>query len=330
MPLVSPVPLPNELHPSIKARRNTDRNCNPDYWESMYEWYRYLRNATVDELFERHEQIANNFRVLGTTERLAWQHDSVFSAWYWLRKEHQLRFEMQLRHLQPRIQLAISTEDVLRPMTNGGAAYGEVLFRFSRRDWLERTLSEGHLWLSAASALRNTNLGSARSDDELKKARILPGEHSTITNEQGDSVRPVGDINEWVEAQEYYLLSTAADYHPFMYDAFRGSDACLVIHDAHELSNRLALAVSRQHPSCDFGEMLVHYYDPRELAGINESLDPIRSKRFEYAFEMEWRFACVPRGVQNADHIELVVGSLEDIATIVPKGCQLVRKPPPA
>lgn len=307
-----------------------DHNYDPEFWEMTYAGYRYLQNATVDELFERHEQIATNLRVFGTLERLDWPITNVFSAWYWLRKEHQLRFEFHRRQLHPRIQVAVSTDAVLRPMRNQDAPYGEVLFRFSRHDWLERTLREGYLWLPAASTLLNADLGPARADDERKKVRILPGSHTRITDQCGRNVELSGDLTEWVETDDYYMLSTAADYHPYMFDAFRGSEACIVIEDAVEFTNRFAIALSRQHPDWDFGEMLVHYYDPRELATGDERIDPIRSKRFEYAFEMEWRFACIPSLPVSTDHIELRIGSLKDIATTVPKGCHLIPKPRPA
>jgi hypothetical protein len=323
---VSPVIVPD---PPGNLRPRGDHNYDPEFWEMAYAEYRYLQNATVDELFERHEQIATNLRVFGTVERLDWPLTSVFSAWYWLRKEHQLRDELYRRQLDPRIQVAISSQDVLRPMRDPHAPYGAVLFRFSRRDWLERTLREGHLWLPAASTLLNADLGPARADDERKKVRILPGAHTRITNERGQNIELRGDLTEWVETDDYYMLSTAADYHPYLFDAFRGSEACLVIEDAVEFTSRFALALSRQHPDWDFGEMLVHYYDPRELAPSNEDIDPIKSKRFEYAFEMEWRFACIPPLPVATDHIELYIGSLEDIATIVPKGYRLVPRPRP-
>lgn len=320
LPVVPAVPVDENLNPAVASFRVDELHYGPEFWELTYSGYRYLKSATVDELFERHEQIATNFRVFGTAERLGWPLTKVFSAWYWLRKEHQLRFEMHLRRIEPRVQLAISPEDVLRPMLNADAPYGDVLFRFSRREWLERTLSEGHLWLNAASAFLDSNLGPARADDERKKVRVLPGEHTKVTTSDGRLIPVLGDFTEWTEGQEYFLLSTASDYHPYMFTAFGDSDACLVINDARAFVDRMALSLSRQHPSWDFGEMLVHYYDPRELTDLNEELDSIKSKRFEYAFEMEWRFACVPPEPHGADHIELRLGPLWDIATIVPKG----------
>lgn len=317
---VNPVRVENSFHPAIDSLRKDQLHYDPEFWELTYGGYRYLKNASADELFERHEQIATNFRVFGTAERLAWPVSKVFSAWYWLRKDHQLRYEMRLRGLEPRLQLAISTRDVLRPMRNRDALYGEVLFRFSRHEWLERTLSEGHLWLNAASTFQDASLGAARADNELKKTRILPGDHTKITLRDGRTQPIVGDFTEWVETDEYFILCMAADYHPYMFTAFQGSDACLVVHDAVKFAERMALAISRQFPKWDFGETLMHYYDPRELADLDERVDPVQSKRFEYAYEMEWRFACIPSEPVTSDHVELWLGPLHDIAEIVPKG----------
>jgi hypothetical protein len=317
---VDPVRVEDNFNPAIASFRNDRLHYDPECWELTYGGYRYLRNASADELFERHEQIATNFRVFGTAERLAWPVSEVFSAWYWLRKDHQLRYEMYLRGLQPRLQISISTGDVLRPMRNRDALYGDVLFRFSRREWLERTLSEGHFWLNAASTFQNASLGAARADNELKKVRTLPGEHTKIKLRDGRTQPIVGDFTNWVETDEYFILSTAADYHPYLFSAFNDSEACLVVHDAAEFTERLALALSRKYPKWNFGEMLMHYYDPRELAGAGERIDPVNSKRFEYAFEMEWRFACIPSGPVTFDHVELWLGPLTDIAELVPRG----------
>jgi hypothetical protein len=301
---VSAVRIENSFHDAVESLRQDEVQYDPEFWELTYGGYRYLKNASTDELFERHEQIATNFRVFGTAERLAWPVANVFSAWYWLRKDHQLRYEMRLRGLEPHLQLSISTEDVLRPMRSRDAVYGEVLFRFSRREWLERTVSEGHLWLNAASTYQNQSLGAARADNELKKGRVVPGDHTKITLRDGRTQTIVGDVSEYAETADYFILSTAADYHPYMFTAFEGSDACLVVHDALKFADRLAFAVSRQFPSWRFRETLMHYYDPRELAGVNERIDPVQSKRFEYAFEMEWRFACIPSEPVTSDHVE--------------------------
>jgi hypothetical protein len=159
-----------------------------------------------------------------------------------------------------------------------------------------------------------------RADNELKKARILPGDHTKITLRDGRTQPIVGDFTEWVETDEYFILSTAADYHPYLFKAFRDSDACLVVHDAVEFADRMALAISRQYPKWDFGETLMHYYDPRELADVKERVNPVQSKRFEYAFEMEWRFASIPTEPVTVDHVEICIGPLNDIAEIVPRG----------
>jgi hypothetical protein len=313
------VEVREEWTPAVEAFRRDELHYDPEFWELTYGGYRYLRNASVDELFTRHEQIATNFAVFGTAERLEWPVVNPFSAWYWLRKDHQLRFEMHLRGVQPVIQLSFIAGDVLRPMRNRDAILGEVLFRFSRHEWLDRTLSEGYLWLNAASTFHSSSLNAAQRDDELRKNQILCGEHTTITTEDGRVVPITGDVTQWVESNEYYVFSTSTDYHPYLYRAFSNSDACLVINDSAEFTKRLALALSRKYADWDFGEMPVHYYDPREPAEIDEKIDPIGSKAFEYAFEMEWRLACVPLVVPHLDHIELTIGSLSDIAMIVPK-----------
>src|SRR5205814_1148334 len=67
---VPAVPVDERLNPTIASFRVDELHYGPEFWELTYGSYRYLRNASVDELFARHDQIATNFRVLGTAERL--------------------------------------------------------------------------------------------------------------------------------------------------------------------------------------------------------------------------------------------------------------------
>src|SRR5216684_211477 len=289
--LATPSHMPEES--SWGTMENNDSHYDPEYWELWYGGYRYLKNASEEELSERHEAIKENLRVCWSEERQKLSVRNVFSAWYWLRKEHLLRFEKKLRGFPatPRVILpALVFRAAARPRK---PSFGDILFRFSTTERLVRTLREGHIWLNSGSAFLDSSLGATRADDELRKTRKMFGDRTRIISAYGQESPIVGDLTLHVEAPEYFLLSTSMDYHPYLFEAFGDSDCCLVIHDPETFAKRMADAVSNQLPGCDFGESAVHYFDPYEPASIDEDTDPFSAKDLSYAYQMEWRYICV-------------------------------------
>jgi len=156
---------------------------------------------------------------------------SVYSAWYWLRKEHLVRYEFKLRGLIPALTVALPTTGFAAPAQPSRPSFGDILFRFSTHERLVRTLREGHLWFPAGATFLDDTLGKARADDELRKTQVLLGDRSRVTTQDGVDIPIVGDVTRTVEGPPYFLLSTSVDYHPYLFEAFSGSDACLIIHD---------------------------------------------------------------------------------------------------
>ncbi len=313
--LATPSHLPPEAF--LNTLENNDSHYKPEFWELWYGTsYRYLKNVSDDALFARHEIVANNFKVFWFEERQKLSIRNVYSAWYWLRKEHLVRYEMKLRGLTPRLTITPEFQTFVAPARPRTPNFGDVFFRFSTTRRIVRTLREGHLWLNAASTLLDRSLGAARADDEIRKTRHLLGGRTRITTQSGQNIPVTGDLTETSERPNYFLLSLSSDYHPYMFEALNGVDACLVIHDAVTFVERTHDALAAAFPSWDFGEMAVHYFDPLEPASSDERPDQFKSKDFSYAFQMEWRLVFVPPAPVSEKHIELFLGPLHDVASL--------------
>lgn len=315
--LATPIHLPEEA--SYNTLENNRSHYEPDAWELWYAGYRYLKNLTETQLAERHKVIQENLNVFWSEERQKLSVRNVFSSWYWLRKEHLLRYEYKLRGIAPLHTVSLPSNVFSAPARPKRPSFGDILFRFSTHERLVRTLREGHLWLPSGSTFLNAALGKARADDELTKTHYRFGGRSRIITADGHEIKVNGDIMFKAEGPPYYLLSTSMDYHPYLFQAFQGTDACLIIHDPVTFAERLHDALVAAHPGCDFGEYHIHYFDPREPASADEEPHPMYSKDFSYAFEMEWRFIAVLPGTPAADHIEVLLGPLHDIASLYPR-----------
>jgi hypothetical protein len=178
----------------------------------------------------------------------------------------------------------------------------------------------GHVWLNCARTYDDDSLGVARTDNELRKTRIMVGSHSRVRTSDGRTIPIVGDIYEHNEIPNYYMLSSSCDYRPLFFDAFQGSDSCLVIHDPDGFADRLEAALKAALPGWYFHHNPVSYYDPHEIASVEEHIDPMMSKNFRFAYEMEYRFICFsPTGVPAKGHVEVEIGPLQNIASLYPR-----------
>ena len=192
---------------------NNASHYEPEHWELWYRAsYPYLKNVPASVLFDRHELIATNLKVFWSEERQKISIRNVFSAWYWLRKEHQVRLEMDLRGLSPRLNIVLPLGEIAAPARPRRPNFGDVLFRFSKTEWLVRTLREGHLWINEGTTFLNPALGSARADDELKKTRNFLAERTRLTLRGGREILAPSDVTWHVEGPPYFLFSTSSDF----------------------------------------------------------------------------------------------------------------------
>jgi hypothetical protein len=129
-------------------------------------------------------------------------------------------------------------------------------------------------------------------------------------------------------------LCFSYDYDEGLYNEFKDSDACLVIHNVKEFANRLTAAFAE--------EMLSHLaFDGRVAYGNQQSpFGVLFSKPKSYIYQREYRFLWIPENPQqhrmvdpmtiineNIDkiqsiippHVDIYVGSLHDITSLKTK-----------
>lgn len=176
-----------------------------------------------------------------------------------------------------------------------------------------RSLLDGEFRLVPASEYGELKDDMARQDNELVREKISSGKNARITHAvTGKRIPVFGDITYRDEiGTDYYTLCLSSSWDSLLFDEFKGSDSCLVIHDPEEFCER------------------VHFYAEKQLkdwTGIDASisyltdsrLGPAFSKPWKYFAQKEWRFAWHPPVKIEKLPISFIhIGSIEKIAEIV-------------
>jgi len=174
---------------------------------------------------------------------------------------------------------------------------------------------QGGVRVRPASDYRNQELSGARSDEELTKRSVLPGEYSKIITMDGRQHRVVGDVRRTVSAPNYYGLCCSCEWDPALFADFP-ADACAMVQDTDVFANRLEVAFKAQLDGWYFHHNPVQYFDPHEMPQ-NQYFDAGMCKDFRFAYQREYRFLWVHLGGEEAGDVrDLELGSLQDIAEV--------------
>jgi hypothetical protein len=220
------------------------RRAMPAYDEELWTFMdqmagRNLENVSDANLQARLEQIDKNILYIdsGSTSR-----DSLpayhgwLSPWWWLRARHWTLLEFERRQLAPRSSPEIPAMPTLAIGFNGTVAGGQkLLVRLSKRTWLLDLLG-GRIRFAPAALYRDISVDAARSDEEMSKAHRRPGQSIQITDLQGNTTKPIGDVvfasrrsverNGVLDDVPYWFCSFSSDLDPRLFHEFTGSDAC--------------------------------------------------------------------------------------------------------
>lgn len=153
------------------------------------------------------------------------------------------------------------------------------LYRYSRRQWLERSLQFGEFRLQPPSAPAAA----------------------------GEQILPFGPR---AAKNGFLTLSLASAWDANLFDAFADADCCLVVHDAEQFGERIHRAAQRLLPSWAGIDAAISY-------GVPSPLGEVFSKNRQHAAEKEWLFAW--RATQPAlvnNPVTVTIGSIEGIAEL--------------
>ncbi|WP_396616289.1 hypothetical protein ACHZ97_00675 [Lysobacter soli] len=187
------------------------------------------------------------------------------------------------------------------------------LYRYSERQWLERTLRFGEFRLRPASAYKELEPAPARQDDERNRVSISKKGTFKITLEQtGAEIETLGDLTRTSSFdRDYYTLCFSSRWDPGSLEAFEGSDSCLVVHDPEQVMERVHSEVERLFPGWVSLDAPVTYGTRPNPLGV-----PF-SKPEQYVFQAEHRLVVIPPEPQVLVPVNVVIGSIEDVAEIV-------------
>jgi hypothetical protein len=322
MLLVEKLALPHKM-PTPEAIKSWGQNkysYDPEAWELEYQVVRYLVNLSLEDLRKRHDELLRNMAALSSPDRHVIPINSFLSSWFWYRKEHQTRLEFRLRGEPGPAALGAPTADrpadgVPRPKHPNAA---HIVYKYGRRDHMESLVQAGKLRIGPAAYYLDTDIGAARTDNELAKASYLTGGTTTVKTSDGRVQPIIDDLKRTTSAPNYFLFCVAADWDPALAVDF-GVDTCAIIENEEEFSRRLTRATDAVLPDWLFHRNPVDYFDPYERRK-NEHIDPVMSKDFKFAYQREFRYIWInPAAPEPKDFLFLDLGPLTDIAQL--KSC---------
>ena len=318
LPSVTPDRMPLD---SLKW--NTVSEYNPIFWELEYHAGRYLRDAPIDELKTRYNDILRNIRTLvsdeGAVKPMTW----IDSSWYWFKKEHQTRLEFEIRSeilpCEPPWNIHFNKTYHDAPLRPSHFNAGDVLFRYCQFKYLNQLLRDGCLRLRLASKYASMDNDKARQDVETSKSTLHGCSSVRITTESGREIPVVGVLKKSVSLENYYLFSLSGDWDRDLFNDFVGSDTCLIIRDANSFIERVKISSQIQLPDWECFFVPVHYYDPYTPSS-KTPIDPAMSKDFRFAYQRELRLIWLPPAMEDFKPFHFIqIGNIEDISFLCSK-----------
>ena len=188
----------------------------------------------------------------------------------------------------------------------------QKLYRYSERQWLDRSLRFGEFRLRPASDYKEMEDSTARKDDEQNRKFVLRNPKITHVS-TGQPIIPIGDVVRSSNMDtDYLILCLATLYSDHFYQDFKGADSCLIIHNPSEFFNRMYAVIDSALP-CSWVAI-----DGPVAYGRPSTLGVPFTKPEDFIFQYEWRFACLPiPSLNRCKSTMITLGSIEDIAEIV-------------
>lgn len=315
---IPPLALPDS-YPSAEAMKSWNQNetsYDPQLWELEYHISRNLARTSDEYVQKRYKSIVRNMRALTSPDRHVIPINTFLSSWYWYRKEHQTRYELNLRGLLPPVNPPKSPAEntnanaPLRPKHPNSC---DIVFRYTNREYAEEMLEQGKIRIGAASEVEKTQNDKARYDKELSKDFFASSEHVHVIMPDGKKAPIIGDLCTTTSIPDYYFFCMSCDWDADLFQDF--GDSCIIIKDKAAFSARVETATQKELPDFDFFDSPVEYYDPYERIK-NQAFSAGISKSFDYAYQREFRLIWHSSNPTASGYKYLHLGSLADIAEI--------------
>lgn len=295
-------------------------------WQREYEATRYLRKMEDGRLQRRFDHLVSNLWTADEEGKVAIirnqdRRTKLLELLCHVAVEQMHRTKTPSRSLDVNALVAASAAGFSPPKLKAPFAYPpNCLTKFGKTEHIKGAYEYGRLRIAPASSYNDPSLNPAQTDDELQHSTVTPNERLIFELRGLDA--DGREVNIPAEPLELHRMKTVADFYVWCcglgYDArlfheFE-ADAALVIHNIDAFVQRLALAVAKVFR----GDMLhgpLGYYD--SYTSRPEQVRPIFGKRFEFAWQNEYRFAWqIPEGSAVAPFF-VELGLLSSISKLI-------------
>ncbi|WNH52821.1 hypothetical protein [Stenotrophomonas oahuensis] len=152
---------------------------------------------------------------------------------------------------------------------------------------------------------------AARQDDELCRSRSVDPDDVSISNEYGEIIHPISELNFTKRLlRDYLMICFSSRLTTEISSGFSGTDACLIVHDPDALLERIHAEVERALPGCITVDAPVSY-------GLPHGLGVAYSKPTAYASQCEYRLTASPPDDCTLSPLTICIGSIETIAEVL-------------
>lgn len=189
------------------------------------------------------------------------------------------------------------------------------LYRYSKMQHLKDAMEDGRFHVFPALEYVKREYDAARRDNEVVHKKDVPASSVKITTKDGTPIAPIGDvtISTFFLPIDSYILCFSYDYDEGLYNEFQGSEACLVVRNVQEFSQRIHIAFAKAMPSYLGIDGRVTYGKHQSSLGV------LFSKPKQFIFQREYRFSWIPeKPTRLLDQKFLVEGNFDDIRELIP------------
>jgi|GEM_PF-2901884 len=285
-----------------------------------------MASLSDQELFDRFQDFVSVISTLNEEGKVSLlspaAHEDIWALYTHVLEELHLRGlgrppDLTRLHVpKPGIGSDIAATLKLRKLTPNHAP---TLYRYGEARYLRPLLEKGEFRLRPASSYADPSLCKARQDLELSVVANLRRHHVGRRTSFGKISKTAFNLGASYEVQartDFYILCFAAQPDYRLFRDFE-SDACIIISDRERFISQIKEATA-----VAFGDSFqvhtghISYFDP--LGTDLESLTPIFSKHFRFAYQKEFRIAWIPR--RDSDSLlpsNLTMGSLRQYCEVV-------------
>jgi len=302
-------------------------------WRMQYRERRYARHLSQKELNARIRDILLNMLRLTNEAKVGLppmtaESVALMEKWTHVLEEMVLRhgpypagFTREILHSEPFPDFVGELADkAARAFSKLGADRPKAIIKFGTRTHMTSLFERGSLRIQPASYFRNNNHLGAVRDDELE----LPMSFALSPEDIRGLVVNPEDLPAEVPEQrfdatfkfrsDYWLYCVTRAVEPRLFADF-GADACVIISDVRQFSERLKGA-AEEHLKLTMMEGPAVYVDPLLPKTANVFIP--MSKHFRYEYQQEHRFCWIPEiPTLQLSAVDVSIGSLQGIAELI-------------